>query len=331
MTDIAGGTYRRVLSPSLIWRDGALIPFADATVHVLSHMAARGSQIFDVLLVVGGPDGPAALGLREHVARFAQSAVTMGMEGLPDIGALERAVADTVLANLAADEIDPVNCAPLVVKLIASWDDTAMGIEPFSLTPNIYIAVTPWASNPADAAKIFEPGDAIKVKTATMPKIPASILPPSMKVAAGYTPGVRHHLKASAEGYDQVLFKTVDGDMAEGVTSSFFVVRNGRIALPPIDSVLDGVTRRVVLDVAQSLDIPFQVRAVRWEEVSTADELFLSSTIRTVWPVGQLDDRQLDAPGPVSTAVASTLAEVLQGTHALSDRWMTPLVPLASP
>ncbi|MDH3294528.1 MAG: aminotransferase class IV, partial [Acidimicrobiia bacterium] len=264
MSDTIGSPGQGILKPSWIWRDGTLIPFADATVHVLSHMSARGSQIFDVLLAVAGPDGLRALGLREHVARFIHSAETMGMEGLPEIGSIECAIADTVVANLEADGIAPAASAPLVIKLIASWDDPAMGIAPKSLTPNLYIAVTPWSSDPAEVEAFKQPAAPIKVKTAAMPKIPASVLPPSMKVAAGYTPGIRHHLKAAAEGFDQVLFRTVEGDMAEGVTSSFFAVGKGRIAVPPVDSVLDGITRRVVLDVAQAVDIPYQIRPVRW-------------------------------------------------------------------
>ncbi len=93
--------------------------------------------------------------------------------------------------------------------------------------------------------------------------------------------------------------------------------------------MLDGITRRAVLDVAEHLGIPYSVRAVAWAEVETADELFLSSSIRMVLPVGRLDDRVLDAPGPVTTALAEGMGRLLTGGHPLDRRWMTPLAPLA--
>ncbi len=246
------------------------------------------------------------------------------MESLPGIDRLEEGVAETIEANRVASGVALDHIGSLVVKLIASWDDPSVGVEPANRTPSVYIAVTPLPTSISDPAGASVP-EPIRVKTAPMPKIPASVLPPSMKVAAGYTPGIRHHLVAVDEGFDQVLFRTVDGDLAESVTASVFVVSGGRIAVPPVDSVLDGITRRAVLDIAQALDIPFIVRPVSWAEVMEADELFLSSTIRSVVPFGRLDDRILDAPGPVSRTLAEGMAEMLRGEHPLSGRWMTPV------
>ena len=84
-----------------VWRDGELIPFAEATTHVLSHMSARGSQVFDVLLVTRTDTGPCGVGLRQHVARFVRSAELMGMEDVGQVGDLEGAVARVVGANVA--------------------------------------------------------------------------------------------------------------------------------------------------------------------------------------------------------------------------------------
>ncbi len=318
--------------PSVIWRDGELIPFAEATTHVLSHMAARGSQIFDVLLVVGDSGesgGPAALGLREHVTRFIRSADTMGMEQLPDVSALEAAVATVVMTNLDQANTDLSGTGPLVVKLVASWDEPSLTVAPASRIPRVYVTAT--ALGPAGDGKdrYREIPEPISVRTAAMPKIPASVLPPSMKVAAGYTPGLRHHISAADEGFDQVVFRTIDGgDLAESVTSSVFVVGDGRIAVPPVDTVLDGITRRAVLDVADHAGIPYTVRPVAWSEVESADELFMSSTIRMVSPVGRLDDTILEAPGPVTKRLATDMGQLLAGEHPMSGRWMTPLATL---
>ena len=331
MTSNSPGGSPATFEPTLIWRDGAMIPFAAATTHVLSHMSARGSQIFDVLLVVGNAGSPTALGLREHVTRFMRSAETMGMDELPDISRLERAVARTVMANLTEGDVDVTRTGPLVVKLIASWDDPSQTVLPVSRRPTVYVTVTPLGPDAETMERFTKVPSPIAVKTATMPKVPASVLPPSMKVAAGYTPGLRHHLMAADEGFDQVVFRTIGGgDLAESVTSSVFTVTGGRIAVPPVDTVLDGITRRAVLDVAEDAGIPYTVRAVAWAEVEAADELFLASSIRMVTPVGRLDDRVLDAPGPVTTVLAEAMGRLLTGEHPLARRWMTPLAPLAA-
>ncbi len=305
----------------VVWRDGELIPFADATCHVLSHMAARGSQIFDVLLVTPTDDGPCAVGLRQHVTRFLRSAEMIGMERVGAVGDIERAVARTVMANA---ELSTGGSAPVTVKIIAAWEDQPIGILPADLRPTVFVvAMTNDGSGPRDLAKT-----PIRVCSADMPKMPAEILPPSMKVAASYTPGVRAQLAARAAGFDHTVFKTVDGDLAESTTLSMLVIKNGRVLAPPLDNVLDGITRRVVLDAAQHYRLPVEIRPVWWDEVESADELLLSSTNKPVLPVGVLDERSLAAPGPITEALAETVAEIYGGGHALSASWLTPLQAL---
>ena len=192
---------------------------------------------------------------------------------------------------------------------------------PASLRPTVFVVTMPLTGD--DAAQVLKAPAA--VRSATMPKLPPEILPPSLKVAASYTPGVRAQLEARAAGFDHTLFRTVAGDLAESTTLSALVVRDGRILAPPLDNVLDGITRRIVLDVAQDLTVPVEVRAIGWDEVVAADELLLSSTTNPVLPVGRLDERHLDAPGPVTAALGAAMAEVYAGRHPLSARWLTPL------
>ncbi len=305
----------------MVWRDGELIPFADATCHVLSHMAARGSQVFDVLLVTRTDAGPCAVGLRPHIARFLRSAELMGMEEVGELGALEAAVAETVLANIDGSEPAAGHAGPFVAKIIAAWVEETAGLLPTELRPSVYVMALPIDGEQTPTML----GGPVKVRSSAMPKIPAEILPPSVKVAASYTPGLREQLRSRAEGFDHTVFRTTAGDLAESTTLSMMVVNAERIIVPPLDSVLDGITRRVTLDAAQDAGIPIEVRAVAWDEVTEADELLLTSTTHPMVSVGRLDDRTFDAPGPVTAEVARVLTEVYRGQHRLSDRWLTPL------
>ncbi len=317
---------RPMQEQGVVWRNGQLVPFADATCHVLSHMAARGSQVFDVLMVTWTDEGPSAVGLRPHVARFLRSAELMYMEQLPGVGDLERAVAQTVIANASPVSQKADYTGPFVVKLIAAWVDEGVGIEPADLRPTIYVVALPTVGERIPEIH----GEPVKVRSAAMPKIPAEILPPSLKVAASYTPGIREQLMSRAEGFDHTVFRTVDGDLAESTTLSMLVVNGGRVLAPPLDTVLDGITRRTVLDAAHECGIPVEVRAVSWPEVLEADELLLSSTTHPLVPVGQLDDRSFDGPGPVGTALAGVVTEIYHGRHRLSDQWLTGLRAVAN-
>jgi branched-subunit amino acid aminotransferase/4-amino-4-deoxychorismate lyase len=97
------------------------------------------------------------------------------------------------------------------------------------------------------------------------------------------------------------------------------------LLVPALDIVLDGVTRRLHLDVAPEVGLVVEVRDVSWDEVLGADELFLTSTNQLVLPVASIDDQTFTAPGPRSEALAAAVGQVLAGDHPLSDRWLTPL------
>lgn len=295
-----------------IWVDGSMVPAEQATVHVLSHGVQRGSTVFDVLKVVHLDRRPFAFGLREHVARFVQSMEMMGMTPSVTMAELEEAVAVTVAANPGAD----------VVKLAGAWVEVPLRSLPITTVPTVFVA----ALVPDPSADPGGGQEFVKLKTAVAPKIPASVLPPTLKVAASYTPGVRERLQAVAEGFDDVVFRTADtGDLAEGTTQSLFVIKDGGVLLPPLDNVLDGITRRTVVDLVRHADVDLDVRPVYWDEVTGADELFLSSTNTQVLPVTQLDDRSFEAPGSVTAGLADAMVELLEGRHELSRRWLTPL------
>lgn len=297
------------MDEALIWIDGGLRPASEATVSILSHAVQRGSTVFDVVRICDTQDGPAAFGLREHVARFDRSMHLMGMTSAWSLDQLERALAETVLANPGAT----------LVKVTAAWVSTPVATLPDTTDPQVSIA--------AINAPLLDPRTApgVRAKVALATKLPADVLPPGLKVAAAYTYGIRQKMAARAEGYDEIILRTQKGDLAESVSQSLFVVRDDLLLAPPLDIVLDGITRRMVLDVAHHLGYHSQVRGIPWDEVASADELFLSSTTNPVQSLAELDGRSLPAPGPLGSKLAAQAMELLAGRHALSHRWLTPL------
>ena len=269
-----------------------------------------GSVVFDVLRVIDGPGGaPAAVGLRQHVARFDHSMALMGMEPAHDVAALEGAVAEVVAANEGAS----------TVKLVAAWAEVAPGSVPVSRVPSLFVTGT---AGFARAVQTIEP---LRVTTGSMPKIPAAILPPGLKLAASYTPAIRQQMAAHEAGYDDVVFRTTEGKLAEATTQSLLVVVDDAIHAPPLDTVLDGITRRLLLDLAITDGITVRVADVHWDQVTEAAELIFTSTSGFVRPIRQLDGRDLIAPGPVATTLVTRLRELAAGDHPLTGRWLTTL------
>jgi branched-chain amino acid aminotransferase len=298
-----------------IWVDGRLVPFAEATVHVLAQSLQRGTAVFDVLSVHDSSEGPVALGLREHVARFGHSMEAMGMAPAHHLAELERAVAATVLANPGAE----------IVKLTACLAEPTLDALPASPVPSISVA----ALSVDDFGATPHRDRGLRLRTATAAKLSSSALPPGVKLAASYTVGVRERLEAQRDGWDDVVFRTAGGDLAEGTTTSLFVVHGHTVIAPPLDIVLDGIMRRIATDVARSAGLHVQVRPVSWEEVESADELFVTSTTRLAVPVADLDGRAYPDPGPVTKSVRGDLDRLVAGQHPSSRRWLTALVPLA--
>ncbi len=236
----------------------------------------------------------------------------MGMEPAVSVAELERAVSLVVAANPGT----------ATVKTVAAWSEIPAKSLPVSLVPTITMA----AFVPEPLEPTLPIADPVSLRTAIAPKLPADLLPPALKVAASYTVGVRETMAAMAAGFDSVVFRTTEGMLAEGTTQSLFVVKGERLILPPLDVVLDGITRRLVLDVGAYCGFHCEVRPVPWPEVESADELFLCSTNTPVAPVARLDDRTWPTMGPVSTAITNEIDAVLANAeHPLARRWLTPV------
>lgn len=303
----------------LIWWDGRLVPWAEATVHVLSHSHARGSLVFDYMSVHETSRGPAVFRLADHVARFVHSAELVGLP-------LERGPEELAEACLAALRANP---GAKVVKLQA-------------FLPSVEIDVVPVDDHVAVAAAAFDPRkDVLAYKEGEIPSKPETvriwlekerkqrrpdIMHPHAKVAANYASPMAAKWSARRRGYDEVLLVDEQGFVAEGPTTNFFLVApDGGLVTPPEDSVLLGVTRRSILDLAVASGIPVQETAVTEEALLGAAEAFLTGTSAGVWPIASVDDHPIGVtcPGPVSRALGERFTRVVAGEDPEFLSWLT--------
>ena len=302
---------RDAVGSPTVWWDGRTVPWADATVHVLSASLQRGTLAFDVLRIVGGGGGRSVVGLREHVERFAGSATGLGMVDLPPIDELCSAVLAT-----GADHPEAT-----VVKICALWPDVVLDLVPAQRRPSIVIA----AVSPAELGTPAPSSAPLRLRLGRRPKAPAGLLSPQWKLAASYTASVIERIAAVEAGFDDVLLPAADGSVAEGPAQSFVLVADGALAVPGLDTVLDGVTRRVVIDLADDLGVDTRVGPIAVDDLGRADEAFLSSTMAAVRPVAEVEGTRWPAPGPVTAALADAADRLYAGDHPLSTRWLTPV------
>ena len=291
-----------------IWIDGEFVPWEQATVHVLSHSLQRGSLIFDYMSVHETARGEAVFRLTEHVERFLHSAELVGLPlGLTG-PAIEAAVIDTVRRN-----------------------PSARAVKVSAYLPSIEVDVVPLDDHVSVAIAAYDPKADVNAHKPVPPHHPATlrlwiekrirnrrkdILPPQAKVAANYTSPMWAKWNARRRGYDEILLVDEQGHIAEGPTTNVFLVdAAGTLVTPAEETVLLGVTRRSILEIARREGIPVKETAVTPEDLFAATEVFLTGTSAGVWPVASVDDHAVGvpAPGPIARRLGARFRRIAAG------------------
>jgi branched-chain amino acid aminotransferase len=300
-----------------IWIDGRLVPWAEATVHVLSHSHQRGSLIFDYMSVHATARGPAVFRLDDHVRRFGVSAELVGLPLRQDAAAIRAAILEAVRANpgakavkvsayLASVEVDVVPVDEHVTLAVAAYDPVADILRPKGVPARGFAPLRVWVE---------------KERRNRRP----DIMPPQAKVAANYASPMAAKWAARKRGYGEILLVDEQGFVAEGPTSNVFLVdREGTLRTPPEDTVLLGVTRRSILDLAVAEGRKVVEERFRPEALFEAAEAFITGTTAGVWPIASVDDHPLPAaPGPVSKALGEHFGRVTRGEDPAFVHWLT--------
>lgn len=269
----------------LVWYDGALRPWRDARLHVLSHGLHYGSCVFEGERVYGGE----VFKLREHTQRLLDSGAALGFEIPYSLERLERATLETVAAQGYADAY---------VRPVAWRGSEMMGVSAQQTTIHVAIAVWEWPSYFSPEAR----NRGIKLKTAKWRRPAPDTAPVHAKAAGLYMICTMSKHEAEAEGYDDALMLDWRGLVAESTGANIFLAREGRLHTPAPDCFLDGITRQTVIGLARARGIEVIERAIQPEELLGADEIFVTGTAAEVTPVGCIDDHHFQV-GSISRAL----------------------------
>lgn len=292
-----------------IWFDGELMPWENATVHVLTHALHYGTGVFEGIRVYENADGAAGFRLTDHMARLKASADTYSMP-------LEYSTAELVAA--AAETVRTNGLRSCYIRPITFYETGTIGLNPGNARLRTAIIAFPWG------AYLGEEGlrNGIKVKISKWARIsPQSF--PQAKATGPYINSILANQEATRDGYDEALLLTTDGNVSEGAGENLFVVRDDAVLTPPLsDGCLNGITRQSVMTLLADDGREVIEKSVTPDDLFAADELFFTGTAAEVTPIRQVDDTEMGEPGPVTRRAQDLFRQAVAGELDAYRGWL---------
>ena len=297
---------------SKIWMDGEFIDWADAKVHVLTHTLHYGLGVFEGIRCYRTAEGPAVFRLQEHVERLFASAHISAIRMPFSVAQFSEAILETIRVN----ELEEGYIRPLVYIGYG-----AMGIYPGNNPVKCAVAVWPWGAYLGDEGL----AKGIRVKTSSFTRQHINISMTKAKVCGHYVNSIMGKVEAIEDGYDEALFLDWGGNVSEGSGVNIFIVRGGRLKTPPLNSVLEGITRQSIFDIAAAEGIEVREDNITRDELYSADEAFFTGTAAEVTPIREVDRRSIGQgrPGPVTETVKKRFFAAVRGEDEKFRHWLT--------
>ncbi|MFQ5513534.1 MAG: branched-chain amino acid transaminase [Myxococcota bacterium] len=296
-----------------VWMDGELIRWEDARVPILTHTLHYGLGVFEGIRCYATDDGRSAIfRLRDHLERLQGSARILELELPYSLPELEQAV----LATFRASGLRDGYIRPLVFL-----GDGAMGLLPADNPVRVAIMVWPWGTYLGE--ENLERGIRAKVSSYIRQQPNASMT--KSKTCGDYVNSILAKREVTRFGYDEAVLLDAHGMVAEGSGENIFIVRRGILKTPPLQSVLEGITRDSVITIARDKGIEVVEQSFTRDEFYLADEAFFSGTAAEVTPIRELDDRQIGAGtrGPITRTLQATFFDAAHARSSKYQDWLT--------
>ena len=296
----------------VIWYDGKMVPWRDATTHVLTHTLHYGMGVFEGVRAYKTEQGTAIFRLKEHTDRLFRSAHILGMKMPYD----KKTIADAQLAAVRDNKLESGYLRPM-----AFFGSEAMGISAKTLSTHVIVAAWTWGTYLGQDA--LDKG--IRVKTSSFARHHVNITMCKAKANGNYMNSILAHQEAAADGYDEALLLDVDGFVAEGSGENIFVIRNGKLYTPDLTSALEGITRDTIITFANEIGLPVIEKRITRDEVYSADEAFFTGTAAEVTPIRELDNRAIGEGkrGPLTTQLQTMFFDCVKGKDSKHRDWLT--------
>jgi branched-chain amino acid aminotransferase len=296
----------------VIWYDGELVEWRNATTHVLTHSLHYGMGVFEGVRAYQTPEGTAIFRLQAHTDRLFDSAHIMNMK----IPFTKEQINEAIKAAVRENKLDSAYIRPLVF-----YGSEGMGIRADNLNVHVVVAAWHWGAYMGDEA--LENG--IKIRTSSFTRHHVNITMTRAKASGSYVNSMLALQEAVSAGADEALLLDPEGYVAEGSGENVFIVKDGVIYTPEVTACLNGITRNTVLTLAREHGIEIVEKRITRDEVYIADEAFFTGTAAEVTPIRELDGRQIGIGrrGPVTETLQKAYFDLVSGKTPAHAEWRT--------
>ena len=298
-----------------VWMNGKIVDWADANIHIGSHIVHYGSGVFEGARCYKTPKGSAFFRLHDHMRRLFDSAKIYRMEYALDQPAMTKAVVDTVIAN----GLDACYIRPLIYRGYHT-----LGVNPLPCPVEAAILVWEWGAYLGPEA--LEKG--VDVRVSSWTRSAPNTFPTMAKSVANYANSSLIKMEAVVEGYSEGIALDPDGHLSEGSGQNLFLVRDNTLYTPPLSaSVLPGITRDTMITLAKDRGLAVREQDIPREMLYIADEVFFCGTAAEVTPIRSIDKIQIGVGrrGPVTAALQAAFFDYINGVLPDTHNWLTPV------
>ena len=297
---------------AFIWMDGKLVPWTEATVHVLTHTLHYGLGVFEGIRCYKGASGTAIFRLQDHVERLLGSAHIVQIKIPFSQKEIEQAVVETVRVNRLEEGY---------IRPIAFIGYGEMGLYVKENPIHLSIAAWPWGTYLGDEG--IRRG--IRVCVSSFARHHVNISMTRAKVTGYYVNSQLAKREAKEDGYDEAVLLDTDGFVAEGPGENIFIVRKGVVKTTPLTSILDGISRDTILQLAAERKIQTLQERFTRDDLYLADEAFFTGTAAEVTPIREVDGRTIGKgePGPITKELQNAFFDVVRGKDKSRFGWLT--------
>jgi branched-chain amino acid aminotransferase len=306
-----------VNTADLIWMNGEFVAWEDAKVHVLTHSLHYGTGVFEGIRAYDTERGTAIFRHDDHLERLERSAAFYYM----DLPYTREQLREATHELIARNGLRSCYIRPLVWRGYGP-----MGLNPLENPVEAMVAVWEWGAYLGEEGK----RNGVRAKVSSWRRISPDSLIPHAKASGQYLNSVLAKIESLKTGYEEAILLDRHGHVCEGTGENIFVVKDGAIATPGhAASILDGINRKSVLEIARDLGHEVEVRDVARSELTLADEVFLTGTAAELTPVREIDDIELGPPGPITREIQQVFDDALHGRAERYAKWLD-LLPVAS-
>ena len=295
--------------------EGEYVALRDANVSIMTHAFMYGTAVFEGIRAYWNEDQGVLYGLklREHMERIRRNAGILLMRDLAPVDELVRIVVETVRRNGFRED---AYIRPCYYK-----SGSAIGVRLHNLPHQLTVLALPFGN-------YVDTENGLRMMTSTWRRNADDALPARGKIVGGYVNMAFQKSEAELNGFDEALVLTPDGHASEASAANMFVVRDGVLMTPPVsDDILEGVTRKAILELAEVFGIPTELRSIDRSEIYVADEMFLCGTGVQLAPVIELDHRPIAdaAIGPITKQLHEAYYAAVRGRDSRFAHWLTPI------